>query len=70
MSNAKLLTTKEACHYLFGESNRKTKMRMYKFLERGVLNSIRFGDAGQHYWRTTDLDALVKTGTTSSKYGL
>ena len=63
MSNAKLLTTKEACHYLFGECNRKTKVRMYKYLKRGVLGSIRFGNAGQHYWRTTDLDALAETGT-------
>ena len=68
MPDAKLLTTKEACHYLFGKFNRNTKTRMYRFLKSGVLGSIRFGDNGQHYWRTVDLDGLMasdpaETGT-------
>ena len=65
MTNARLLTTKEACHYLFGKCNRTTKVRMYNYFKRGVLGTIKLSNAknGQHYWRTKDLDELIKSGT-------
>lgn len=51
---AKLLTTEEACLFLWDEFNQKTKVRLYRANKAGRLQSVQM--TGRHWWRLSDLE--------------
>ena len=57
----RLLTTKEACCYLFGEHSRSMASRLYRAAREpnSGLKSIRLLPSAQHYWSILELDELA-----------
>ena len=58
----RLLTTQEACCYLFGEHSRSMASRLYRATRdpNSGLKSIRLLPSAQHYWSVFELDKLTK----------
>ena len=55
-ATARLLKTDEACKYLWGESNRTTKARLYRAFAAGQIKSQRL--SGNHWWPIGELQRL------------
>jgi len=57
---SKLLTTREACIYLWGEHTRTIQARLLRCNSNGDFKSVRLGGRGQHYWPMAELQKLVR----------
>ena len=58
----RLLTTQEACCYLFGEHSRSMAARFYRLAKdpNSCLKSIRLTGKSRHLWSVFELDKLAK----------
>ena len=55
----RLLTTKQACYYLWGDYNRSLRARLIRSTSDGTLKSVRFRGKGRHFWSLEHLKELI-----------
>ena len=60
-TEAKLLTTSEACEYIWGEFTPTTKIRLYRAYQSGKIKSCKL--SGRHWWPLSELVRLIETPT-------
>ena len=60
----RLLTTQQACMYIFGENNRSLAARLYRVAKDpdSGLKSIRLSGNSRHFWSIFELDKLTGEG--------
>ena len=60
----RLLTTQQACMYIFGENNRSLAARLYRVAKDpdSGLKSIRLSGNSRHFWSIFELDNLTGEG--------
>lgn len=61
MAKRRLLTTREACEWLWGELTATTKDRLYRAYRAGNVKSVKL--SGWHYWPLDQLEKLIENPT-------